>query len=301
MSADSFFEFYRKLSSGESEPSTCQTIFDQLALLCRDRQQSGLTPDEWLSEADICLHEIAESSLLFAGAVSSWLTIDEDIKLGKALAEKASVRHLRQSTVEAYDLSKIEEERAILTACRLCASYVTPAVTLGWALSLATAYPNSEKAAEAVNHLLGYHIDEFPWTAQRLLASDESAFKSLSQVSEALATLKEQQTWLEKLPRLRELSMTQEMRLTLSSLKRRENRSIHRHAKEKSVFSQFFATQHFKYANKTAIEFAVDDQMHETTLKMSPYSVSTELPVSEYTDPELGLARRRALWRGEFR
>lgn len=301
MSAVSFFDISRKLSSLGTAPSDYQTTIDQLALLCRDRQQSASAPDEWLNEVDHCLHEIAESSSLFPGAVSSWLTVNEDIKLGKALAEKASVKHLQQSVVEVYDFSKIEEGRAILTACRLCASYVTPAVTLGWALSLATAYPNSEKAAEAVTYLLSYHIDEFPWTTQRLLASDESAFKSLTQVSEALATLQEQQTWLEKLPRLRELSMTQEMRLTFSSLKRRENRSIHRHAKEKSVFSQLFATQHFKYANKTAIEFAVDDQVHETTLKMSPYSVSTELPVSEYTDPEFGLTRRRALWRGEFR
>ncbi|WP_412479669.1 hypothetical protein [Azonexus sp. IMCC34839] len=301
MSAETFFEFYRKLSSAETEPSEYQTVFDQLALLCRDRQQNGSTPDEWLRDVDHCLHQIAESSHLFAEAVSSWLTTNEDIKLGKALAEKASVKHLRQSAVTGYDLSKIEEGRAILTGCRLCASYVTPAVTLGWALSLATAYPNSKKAAEAVNHLLSYHIDEFPWTTQRLLASEESAFKSLSQVIEALATLNEQQSWLEALPRLRELSMTQEMRLTLSSLKRRESRSIHRHAKEKSVFSQLFATQHFKYANKTAIEFAVDNQTHETTLEMSPYSVSAELPVSEYIDPELGLARRRALWRGEFR
>lgn len=301
MSAEIFYELYCKLTSAKTENSNHHAILDQLAMLCRERQQSASTPDEWLAEVDDCLYEIAESSTLFSDAVSSWLTVNEDAKLGKALAGKASVRHLRQSVAEFYDLSKIDEPRAILAGCRLCAAFVTPAVTLGWALSLAIARPNSGKTAEAVRHLLRYHIDEFPWTTQRLLASNDSAFQSLADATQALATLNEQESWLESLPRLPEFSMSQEMRLTLSSLKRRESRSIHRHAKEKSVISQLFTTQHFKYANKTAIEFAVDNQTHETALEMASYSVSAELPVSEYTDPEFGAARRRVLWRGEFR
>lgn len=301
MSDESFFEFYRKLSSANAEPSVYQSIIDQLAIHCRDRQQTASNSDEWLSDVDDCLCEIAESSTLFPGAVSRWLTIKEDTKLGKALAQKASVRHLQQSAAEFYDLSRIEEAPAILTACRLCALFVAPAVTLGWALSLVVARPDSTKTTEAANRLLEYHIDEFPWTTQRLLESKGSAFQSLTQVIDTLTILKEQERWLENLPKLRELSMTHEMRLTLSSLKRRESRIIHRHAKERSIFSQIFTTQHFKYASKTAIEFSVDNQIHETALEMAPYSVSTELPMSEYVDPEFGAARRCALWQGEFR
>jgi hypothetical protein len=300
MANEIFYELYRKLSMLGNESSNQIAILNEIATVCRERKQTGSTPEEWLAEADDCLHEVAESPALFATAVSSWLTFDEDVLLGKALAGKASVKHLQHSTPVSYDLSNIDEARAILTGCRLCATYVTPAVSLGWALSLASTHPISDKTGPAVEHLLRYHAEEFPWTTRHLLASQSSPFKSLEKSTKVLTALEENETWLKSLPRLRELAMTTEMRLTLSSIKRRESRDIHRHASEKSFFSQLFTTQHFKYANKTSVEIVSGNQVHETTLEMSPYSVSTELPLSERTDPEIGAARRKALWQGLF-
>lgn len=297
MSSEIFYELYRKLAGARSEPTKCLAVIDELAKACRDSRVAATSADELLVDADNCLHEVAESSILFATAVSHWLTEDEDVELAKALVHKASVRHLQQPAAESYDLSNIEEARAILAACRLCTLSAVPAVSLGWALSLAISHP-TDKARQAVEYLLQYHADEFPWTTRQLLSSDDSPFRSLEKAHEALATLEEQEAWLDGLPRLREFAMTPEMRLTVSSLKRSEHRAIHRRSEETSVFAQLFTTQHFKYANKTAVEFVVGDQVQETTLEMSPYSVSVELPLSERTDPGSGVSRRRSLWRG---
>jgi len=298
MTSELFYGLYRKLAVARREPSKGLSVLDELAKICRDRKKATPSSDEWLAEADDCLREVAHSSTLFVAAVSSWLSVDEEVELAKALVYKANVQHLQQKAAEAYDLSNIDELRAILAGCRLCTLNATPAISLGWTLSLPVSHPTSDKIDQAVEHLLQYHVDEFPWTTRRLLSSEDSPFTSVEKANEALRALEEQETWLEGLPRLREFAMTPEMRLTLSSLKRSESRAIHRHSKEGSVFSQLFTTQHFKYANKTAVEFVVGDKIKETTLEMSPYSLSVELPLSERTDPVSGAARRRALWRG---
>lgn len=298
MTIEIFFELYRKLAVARSEPTKCLPILDELAKVYRDGKNDVSSSDEWLAETDNCLYEVTQSPILFTAAVSSWLTTDEDVELAKALVHKISVLHLQQSAAEAYDLSNIEEARAILTACRLCTHFVAPAVSLGWVLSLATSRPANDKIRHAVDYLLRYHSEEFPRSTQRLLSSKDSPFKSVEKANEVLAALEEQEIWLQSLPRLREFAMTPEMRLTLSSLKRSENRAIHRHSQEKSIFLQICTKQQFKYAHKTAVELVVGDHVHETTLEMSPYSMSVELPLSEHTDPEFGAARRQRLWLG---
>ena len=298
MAREQFYNLYRKLASTRSKPTDAFPVLDELTLLCRDLRSTSASPQEWLAEAGNCLHEIAQSSLLFARAASRWLTNKEDIQLAKVLVHKASVRHLEQVAAEAYDLSIVEEKSAILTGCRLCTLSAAPALTLGWALSLAVSYPTSALAKEAVEYLLRYHAEEFPQSTRRLLSSEESQFKSLASAIAVLAALEEQEAWHENQPRLREFSMTPEMRLSLSSLQRRDNRDIQRHSREKSVFSKIFKAEHFKYANRTAVEFLVGDKVQETTLEMSAYSLSIELPFSELTDPQSGRIRRRRLWKG---
>lgn len=300
MTSDIFYELYRKLAIARNEPTKCLPVLDELAKACRDGKKADSSSDDLLAEVDNCLHEVAQSSTLFAAAVSSWLTTDEDVELAKALVHKASVSHLQQSAAEIYDLSNIEEARAILAACRLCSHFVAPAVSLGWTLSLAVSRPTSDKTSQAVDHLLRYHIEEFPWTTRQLLLSEDSSFKSVEKANQALDILEKQEAWLENLPRLREFSMTPEMRLTLFSMKRNENRAIHRHSEKTSIFSQFCKKQNFKYAHKTAVEFVVGDRVHETTMEMSPHSLSLEPPLSERTDPEFGLVRRQRLWQGVF-
>jgi hypothetical protein len=298
MVSEQFYELYHKLTGARHEPSKGLSVLDELAKICHDRKKATPSSDEWITEADDCLHEVAHSSTLFVAAVSSWLTVDEEIELAKVLVHKANVRHLQQEAAEVYDLSNIDELRSILVGCRLCTLNAAPAVSLGWTLSLPVSHPTSDKIGQAVEHLLQYHVDEFPWTTRRLLSSEDSPFKSVEKANEALMALEKQEAWLEALPTLREFAMTPEMRLNLFSLKRSENRAIHRHSKETSIFSQLFSTQHFKYAHKTAVELVVGDSVKETTLEMSPFSLSVELPLSERTDPVSGAARRRELWRG---
>lgn len=299
MTTNQFYEIYRKLAALRTDAGNCPSVIAELTLLCRETIRTS-SPEECLRAADNCLHEIGHSAPLFALALSCWLTDKECIGLAKALAHEASVCHLQAETPQAYDLSSIDEARAILAASRLCALHVSPAVSLGWALSLATTYPASVTAINAASALLKHHIEEYPRTTQRLLASPESPFTSLELANTALAQLEQQENHLNGLPVLRELAMTPEMRLMYASLKRSENREIQRHSEEHSIFGQFFTKQHFKYANKTAVEFSVGDDVKETTLEMTPFQIEVELPITWHTDPLSGDLTRNRLWKGEL-
>lgn len=298
MSSDQLENIYRKLAFSRGRPEGSFPVLDELAENYRSRTNVDCTAEEWLDDADYCLHEIAQSSPLFVAAVSRWLPADEYISLALALVGKVSVQHLQQEIAETYDLSSIDESRAILVACRLCAHYTAPAVTLGWALSLATSLPATESTREAVDYLLQYHIEEYPSTTGQLLSHEDSPFKSLEQARKALELLEKQERWLQGLPKLREFSMTPEMRLTLSSLTHRQNRDLNRRSQEQSIFRIVCTSYHFKYAKRTALEIALGDQIQETTLNMAPFSVAIELPLSELTDPVSGEFRRRTLCRG---
>ncbi|MBN8442399.1 MAG: hypothetical protein J0M28_11985 [Thauera sp.] len=297
MSRKLFYDLYRQLSAAQHDIAVAQQSINSLATLWRERKQSADLQDDLLAEANNCLHVLSNSSALFTAAITKWL-IDDDVELAKALLHTANVQHLQQPAAESYDLSAVDESTAILVGCRLCALNATPSISLGWTLSLAVSYPGSLNARHAAHYLLRYHVEEFPWTTRRLLKSAESPFKSLEAANSALAELVELEGWLDGSPRLREFAMTPEMRLTLSGLKRNESRDIERYAKMSSLFSQIFTTQHFKYANRTAVELGIGDQVHETSLEMAPYSASVELPHSEQTDPVVGADRRRSLWRG---
>ncbi|WP_210483502.1 hypothetical protein [Pantoea ananatis] len=299
MTTDQFYEIYRQLAALRTDAGNCPSVIAELTLLCRETIRTS-SPEECLRAADNCLHEIGQSAPLFALALSCWLTDKECIGLAKALAHEASVCHLQAATPQVYDLSSIDEARAILTASRLCALHVSPAVSLGWALSLATTYPASVTALNAAGVLLQHHIEEYPRTTQRLLASPESPFISLELANTALAQLEQQQNHLNGLPVLRELAMTPEMRLMYASLKRSENREIQRHSEEHSIFGQFVTKQYFKYANKTAVEFSMGDDARESTMEMTHFQVEVELPLTWRTDPLSGVLTRNRLWKGEL-
>lgn len=297
MSTDQFYEIYRRLPEAQKTPEQCQSLVCELSKLCRDiKMKSSL--EESLLAADDCLYEIGESPTLFAAAISYWLSDDDDIELAKELKHKATVRHLQAKTAQAYDLSAIDESRASIAACRLCALHAAPAIALGWALSLAVSYPTSDSALKVSRQLLQHHINEYPLTTRRLLSSEASPFQALELARDGLEILEQQHSVLNQLPRLREFAMPPEMRLTFSSLKRSESRDIQRHAEEQSIFHQLVTKQHFKYANKTAVEFVIDDEVQETSLAMSSFQLSVELPVSELTDPISGAISRSKLWKG---
>lgn len=298
MSRELFYDLYRQLSAAQRDISIAEQPIDSLATLCRERKKTSELQDHWLTDAENCLYLLSGSPALFAAAASKWLIDDEVVELAKALVHTVNVQHCQQSVAESYDLSAVDEAVAILVGCRLCALNATPSISLGWTLSLAVSHPDTLNARHAAEYLLRYHVEEFPWTTRRLLASVDSPFKSLEAANSALAALVELEGWLDGLPKLREFAMTPEMRLTLTGLKRNQSRDIERHAKNESLLSQIFTTQHFKYANATALEFVVGDQVRETSLNMAPRNLFIEWPHSEQTDPAAGADRRLSLWRG---
>lgn len=293
-----FYELYRQLSASKADTTAADHAFDTFLADFQKASSNAETLSEWMAGADDCLHVVAENSRLFVTAISRWLVDKGSAALAKAVVHKASVRHLQQPGAEFYNLEGVGEAEAVLCAYRLCALNATPAVSLGWTLSLGVAFHDLPATEKAVIELLRFHMDEFPKTTLRLLSAEGSPFAALELVGAALAALKAEDKWLDEQSRLREFAMTPEMRLMLSSLKRGENRAIQRSSRENSVFAQICTTQHFKYANKTALEFLVGSGVQETILEMSSYGLSVELPLSEGTDPVSGASRRLALSRG---
>ncbi|MGY4816487.1 hypothetical protein ACVNP3_11185 [Pseudomonas chlororaphis subsp. piscium] len=297
MANNQFYELYRRLVELQNEPEKCHSAIEELTELCREKTKTS-SLEECLATADSCLREISHSPTIFAVAVSSWLTAEEDIELAKALVHEASVDQFQATIAQAYDLSQVDESLALLAACRLCVLHPSPAISLGWTLSLATSFPASTAAINIAQKLLQHHMNEYPSTTQQLLTSLNSPFTTLELAVEALAHLEQQQRALAELPRIREFAMPPEMRLIYASLKRSESRDIQRHSESSSIFSQIFTTQHFKYANKTAVEFVVGDEVLETSLSMTSFKISSELPMSEFTDPASGAMSRARLWKG---
>ena len=297
MPTDPFYELYRRMATVKNEPATFHLLAIELAELFRDKKRVS-SPEECLAAAESCLREISQSPAYFAVAISYWLTNNEDIVLAKALLQEASVDHLQAQAAQTYDLSAIDESCAILAACRLCALHPSPAISLGWTLSLVVSYPASTSAFNVAQELLQHHINEYPMTSRRLLACQDSPFGSLDLAISVLTTLEQEQDLLKQLPRLREFAMPPEMRLTFYSLKRNENRDIQRYSEKSSIFSQLVTKQHFKYAHKTAVEFIVGDEVQETSLAMTSFQLAVELPQSELTDPIFGVRVRSKLWRG---
>jgi hypothetical protein len=293
MASETFYEIYRKLAAGRTDHAKALPALEELALACR-----ATSSDEWGGEAADCLHEIAQSSSLFAAAVTKWVTCSEDVQLAKALVHGGNVRHLQQPAAETYKFSSLSVEKVILAACRLCSLNATPAISLGWTLSLFTSFPGNAEAKRAGDYLLQHLVNEFPQTTRRLLSSDESPFKQTAEATTALEFLDAEEVRLNSFSRLREFVMTPDMRLAIAGLRRRENRDINRHAREKSIFMKIFKAEHFKYSTKTAVEFGAGGTVQETALEMSPYSLTVELPISEQTDPMTGTLIRRRLWRG---
>ncbi|WP_156794513.1 MULTISPECIES: hypothetical protein [Herbaspirillum] len=149
--------------------------------------------------------------------------------------------------------------------------------------------------------LLGYHLDEFPASSQKLLNAPSSEFESLSLFQVARTEVQKHAAYVTSLPFVNEFSMTPEMHMRLVAMRRQENREILRGANDASFFANFFTPQHFKYSNKTSVEIHHADGIKETTLNMATHSVSMELPLSERTDPMAGAIRRNEMWEGRLK
>ncbi|MGC0947138.1 hypothetical protein WKH55_22195 [Pantoea agglomerans] len=299
MNDKNFHEIYKQLSASQTSDADCYSVIEELTRLCLDTISKS-SVQECLAAADPCFSEICHSERLFIVAMTRWITVDECRGLAEKLENEESNKHFQAKSPVAYDLSSTDESRSMLAACRLCVLHASPAVSLGWALSLATSFPTSSNALKTASILLLHHMEDYPMTTLRLLSSPASPFASVQLAQDALRQLEEQQSNLNALPKIREFSMPPEMRLIYASLKRSENRDIQRHADEKSIMSMFFTKHFFKYANKTAIEFHAGDDVRETSLEMTSFQVEAELPVTWLTDPISADFARIRLWKGDL-
>ncbi len=289
-------DIYLQLVGGGRAPDLDDQLLARLAQLALQTVQDNESDQLGSYDIDSCLHAVVQSPVLFPIALARWLVGDSDIRLGKALLHQACIAHLAQRFPQSYDLTRVSEADAITTARRLCALAAAPAISLGWTLSAAREFPNSDAVCIQTRELLDYHIDQLLVSTVDLLASSDSSFQALDASVEALRKASEALRILDGLPQLRELGMTADMRLLHSSLKRNEHRDIHRRADEASVFRGVFREVRLKYANRPVIEVQGEEGTQEMAIPMFSHEFSVELPLSELTDPVIGRFRRNRLW-----
>jgi len=295
MNDDILLNLYLRLDQAKDAASASAAL-DELAQWARTQLASS--NKTWQQDVRDCLYVIAGKDALFAAAITRWLTRDDGIPLGKALSNTISVRYLKHNAAVGFDLKEIDEACAILVGYRLCATGAALSVALGWILSLARDFPQSDAVKRAVDTLLKYLADEYPSASLRLLRTDASPFKDLPIAQKMVDTLTKQDAAVAALPSLREFAMTPKMRLLLASLKRSEEREIFAHAKEHSIL-QLIATEfHFKYSKQVVVEMKLGDQVKETSMAMQGHSLSVDLPQTEATDPLFGKRRRHILGKG---
>lgn len=290
-------EIYLQLAGDERSPERDDQLLARLAHLAHQAAPDAETDRFGTLDIGNCLHAISQSPVLFPVALARWLSGDSDVGLGKTLAHQASVAHLDQRFPQSYDLTGVPEADAITTARRLCALAAAPAISLGWTLSMVRDFPNSDAVRIQATVLFDYHADQLLISTAELLASSESSFQDLDASVETLRRAREAKHNLEGLPRLRELDMTADMRLLHSSLKRTEHREIHRRAEEASVFRGLLHQVKLKYANRPVIEVLHESGTQEMAIPMFAHELAVELPLSELTDPVIGLVLRNGFWR----
>ncbi len=291
-------EIYLNLAGGTRNTADDAVLLARLAELAREVPTEPGSDHLGSSTMDDCLYAITHSPVLFPIAISAWLSSEEDVPLGKALQHQVSVAHLSQTYPQPYDMGGVDEQQAVIAARRMCALASAPAVSLGWALSLARQFPQSPLVAGALADLLDYHVFELPGSTHKLLASNESAFQEHDASIATLDLLDQQDAELNALRHLQEFAMTADMRLIFSTLKRNEHREIHRKVDEQSIFSLIARRINLKYGGHPVVEVGGNAGTTETTMEMFSHELSIELPLSEATDPMLGNMKRNRLWKG---
>ncbi len=298
MNFEQLMDAYKKLSAfndGDSVDPDTLTEFAAIVRSSGDNVEVAGVGNGLLGD---CLFQIAQSPTLLAAALCQWLTNDADASLGKVLVHQASVSHLDSIRLQNYNLRNFAEQQAVLVGYRLCALMASPAISLGWVLSLSRDFQQSAYVSEAIGPLLAYHYEEIP-ESSRMLLREPSASTGIDAAVALLDVLDQDGVELNELPHLRELEMDSEMRSMFSSLKRAEHREIYRRSNEMSVFAQIVTQHRLKYATRTSIEVVGGDGMRDAPIAMSLHSISLEFPMTEVADPELSRLRRNRLWRGE--
>lgn len=218
-------------------------------------------------------------------ALLRWLPDDDFSELALALCHSVDVHHLQVKVAVAFELTGSDARRADAVALRHAGNNATPAVSIGWLLSMAAAHGNDERTMALVTELMLYHVEELPRSTEQLLSNEQNPLVCLDVSRNALDQLRKFKEHLKELPEVRELVMPVHMRLMYSSIRRKRSRAINADSEKRSFFASLFQTRRFKYSTRAAVEIHHGDRTDEQTLTMAPFSVSVELPLSEITDP----------------
>lgn len=293
---ESFYELRRKIQAGKEgdRHSTMQALQELESLFSTAKSEERL--DEFLQhDASTVIDAIACERGALTAALLRWLPDDEVSELALALCHSVSVHYLQVKVAVAFELMGSDASRAEAVALRLVGNNISPAVSIGWLLSLAAEHGQVEGTMDLVNDLMSYHVDELPHSTEQLLSNEKNSLVCSDMSRKALEHLRAFNKHLEGLPKARELVMPVHMRLMYSSIRRKRNRAINAGSEKRSFFASLFKTQRFKYSARTAVEIHHGDRTEEQTLTMAPFSVAMELPISEMVDPMAAFFQRQEL------
>lgn len=280
------YELRRKILAAESGGEAAITLaLDMFEGLYREASAEGRVDDFFGEEAETAIDLVVNNLELLTTAFLRWLPNREVADLADKLCHAADVPYLQADALVPFNLSGSDKRRAEAVALGLASMAISPALSVGWLLSLAKEHGTANDTAELVEELMGYHVTELPASTKRVLMGERNPLVQLEVARRALERLNEGDAYLQNLPEAHELDMSVPMQLMYSSIRHERNRSINADSAKRSLFASLFKTKRFKYATRTSVEIHHGDRVHEKTLEMAPFSVSYELPVSERADP----------------
>lgn len=298
MTRELLYEIRQKIRTGKGVGELAMTqALEEIETLFEGAKSHGNVDDFLSREASSVIDAIACERQALTAALLRWLPNDDLDELAKALCYSADVHYLQSKVAVDFELADSDVGRAEAVALRLVSNNATPAISIGWLLSLADKYGHSETTMALVKELMAYHVDELPVSSEQLLSNEKNPLVRSDVSRDALEYLRTFKEHLDGLPEVRELVMPVHMRLMQASIRRKRNRAINAGSEKRSFFAALFKAQHFKYSNRTAVEIHHGDRTDEQTLTMAQFSVSMELPISEMTDPIAAHFQRRGYWK----
>ena len=283
-------DLFTRLRTAENDPAGLVPLLGEVAEL-------SACPESF--EFTHSIETIGQSPALASTALELWLGgATPSLKAAAALMHELSVVHLAGEQLMALEPGRTGAAEAVLTGYRLAAFNAAPAVVLGWIVACLQA--ELEPGGERLLALLGYQAQQYPRTVARLLETLDAGlverYPALGKIRQACGAANVERN---AAPRLKELRLSIADREILHRYRLREQRAIHKQAKESSVFMRFVTQSHFKYAREVALQFDFDGVTREQPLVMYEHELAMELPFLDMTDPLRLPFRRSNLLQGQ--
>jgi hypothetical protein len=282
-------DLFARLAAAGSDATTLPSVLAEIAAL-------AATPDSF--EFTHCIHLIAQSAAMTSAALGAWLVTTPQMDAVRVLLQEVNVSHLAGEELVAFEPARLGAAEAVLVGYRLAALDAAPAVVPGWIVACFQA--DVEPSGERLVALLSHVAQQYPGTTRRLLQDLDpgllARYPVLEEMRSAMAAASAARV---AAPRLKELTLSIDEREILRRNRIRDQRDIHRHAEETSVFMQFVTPSHFKYAREVTLQFDAGGVTAEQSVAMQEHGLAMELPFLAMTDPIGLLLRRQRLLRGQ--